>query len=233
MTLRLTLRAPTISVTDTDGNVTTSIAIAEDASAGTTVATVSGSDTSATTVTYSEDSGGDAVANAALEIDASTGVVSLTTTVSLGTTYTYSVVVADDALPTNNEATETITFTVSEANVAPVLDDTYVSNFTAISEHIVDGDNVGQAVSTLLTDGSTSAITDTNTTPSEGIAIYDTTVTGLSDWEYKDATGNWTSVPTVSGTSVFLLASADEVRYVPSVTNGETGSIELLCVGSN
>ena len=66
------------------------------------------------------------------------------TTVSLGTTYTYSVVVADDALPTNNEATETITFTVSEANVAPVLDDTYVSNFTAISEHIVDGDNVGQ-----------------------------------------------------------------------------------------
>ena len=59
------------------------------------------------------DSAGDAVANAALEIDA-VQVVSLTTTVSLGTTYTYSVVVADDALPTNNEATETITFTVSE-----------------------------------------------------------------------------------------------------------------------
>jgi hypothetical protein len=153
---------PTVAVTDTDGNVGTSISFDETLSAGTTVATVTGTDTFATTITYAEDVGGDTTANGIFEIDASTGVVSLTTTASQGT-YTYSVIVSDDALPTNNTTSESITFTVVEGNAAPVLDDAYVANFTAISEHITSTANVGQAVSTLLTDGSTLAITDANT----------------------------------------------------------------------
>ena len=63
------------------------------------------------------------VANAAFDIDSSTGVVTLVANaLTHGTTYSYSVVVADAALPTNNEASETITFTITESNAAPVLD---------------------------------------------------------------------------------------------------------------
>ena len=99
-------------------------------------------------------------ANAASEID-SDGVVSLTTTVSEGT-YTYTVTVSDDALPTANSASEVITFTVNASNSAPVLDDAYVADFTNITEHITDGSNVGQTVLTLLSDGSSNAIADSD-----------------------------------------------------------------------
>ena len=219
--------APIITVTDTAGTVTTSISFADNTGPGTTVATVSGSDTYASTVFYSESGSGDPVANAAFDISSS-GVVSLMAgSLTHGTTYSYTVAVADDALPTSNEGTETIIFTVTETNAAPVLDSANVSDFTAISEHITDSANTGQTVSTLLTNGSP-AITDTNSgTPSQGIAIYDTTPAGSSEWQYKDGTGNWTAIPTVTSTSVFLLKPEDELRYVPSVTNGETGTLSF------
>ena len=189
-------------MTDTSGTVTTNISIPDNTAASTAVATVTGTDTAA--VTYSEDGSGDPVANAAFDIDSSTGEVTLVANaLTHGTTYSYIVVVADAALPTNNEASETITFTVTESNAAPVLDSANVSDFTSISEHITDGANVGQAVSTLLTNGSP-AITDTNSgTPLQGIAIYETTVAGSSAWQYKDATGTWTAIPGVGATSLF------------------------------
>ena len=78
-----------------------------------------------------------------------------------------------------------------------------------------------------------SAITDTNSgTPLQGIAIYETTVAGSSAWQYKDATGTWTAIPAVGATSLFLLTPADEIRHVPSVTNGETGTLKFT-LGSN
>ena len=185
---------PTVTVTDTDSNVGTSVSFAETLSAGTTVATVTGADTFATTVTYTEDAGGDATANAIFEIDASTGVISLTTTAPQGT-YTYSTIVSDDAQPTNNTTSESITFNVVEGNAAPVLDDAYVANFTSISEHITNTANAGQAISTLLTDGTTPAITDGNTTSVQGIAIYDATATGSSEWQYSADNGtSWTQL---------------------------------------
>jgi hypothetical protein len=193
-------------------------------SAGAHVGTVIGTDTYATTITYQEDSGGDATANAALEIDSSSGLVSLTTTVSAGT-YNYTVTITDDALPTANIATQVVAFTVSAANSAPVLNDSNVANFTTILEHITDGSNVGQAVSTLLTDGSSSAITDSDVGSLEGIALFEANVESTSKWQYKNGSGAWTDISGVTPTSPLLLSSTDELRYVPSVTNGETGSI--------
>ena len=132
---------PSVSVADTTGTIGTSISFDDNHSLGTTVATVAGTDTYATTLGYQEDGGGDTTANSLFDINGSTGEILLMSTPALGT-YTYSVIVTDDAVPTNNTTTENVVFTITETNSAPVLDDTYVTNFASISEHISDSANV-------------------------------------------------------------------------------------------
>lgn len=123
---------------------------------------------------------------------------------------------APDGTDTINGANQ-FTLVVNDENDAPVLAST-VSDFTSIAEH--ETNSSGSTVATLLN----GALSDVDTTSSQGIAIY-TVNSGNGAWEYSADGMNWTSFPTVSTSAALTLTDTDSVRFVPSNTNADAGSI--------
>ena len=105
-------------------------------------------------------------------------------------------------------------------NVTPVLSGT--ADFAGIPENSTSATVDGTAISTLIA-GHT---TDSNDS-SLGIAI--TSVDNANgQWEWSTDNSTWTNLSGESGTSAFLLANGDYLRFVPKANFVGTASITFL-----
>ena len=128
---------------------------------------------------------------------------------SASDTFTYT------AIGGSSSGSNTLKFTVTGVNDAPVLSSTSATLPTITEDQTTNG---GQSVSSFLQS------TDVDSSALKGIAI-----TGLSSgngtWQYSTNGGtSWTAIGTVSDSSSLLLRSSDKVRFVPNGNDGTTAS---------
>jgi Uncharacterized protein conserved in bacteria len=111
----------------------------------------------------------------------------------------------------NNFALRT-RFAAFAANNAPVLNNSGSPVLTAINEDVPSASNTGTLVSALIAD----AVTDLDTTDTQGIAVTATDNTKGS-WEYStDSGATWTAFGTPSTAAARLLAGTASIRFVPN-----------------
>jgi autotransporter-associated beta strand protein len=117
--------------------------------------------------------------------------------------------------------TDTASIVVSDANDAPILDNSGTPTLTTITEDEVSnsGNTVAEIVGNTITDPDPGAV--------EGIALTAAQITsGQGTWQYSiDGGATWINIPTVSTSSALLLRAEDSIRFVPDAENGATGSI--------
>ena len=112
---------------------------------------------------------------------------------------------------------KTITLTPVAQNDAPVMT-SVTPTLTTVSEDVTT--NNGSLISSLLA----STVSDADTSASEGIAITSLTNNDLGVWEYKTASGTWTSVGDVSEKQALVLKDTASIRFKPDGNNGGTAS---------
>ncbi|MGB8687886.1 MAG: esterase-like activity of phytase family protein, partial [Microcoleus sp.] len=111
----------------------------------------------------------------------------------------------------NNFALPTA-FAAFAANHAPVLDNSGTPTPTAINEDVPSASNTGTLVSALIA----GAVTDPDTSDTQGIAVTATDNTNGS-WEYStDSGATWTAFGTPSTAAARLLAGNASIRFVPN-----------------
>jgi hypothetical protein len=118
-----------------------------------------------------------------------------------------------------SDATETATITVTGINDAPVLNTTSTVGFTGIG--VTETNNAGNTVAQIVG----TALTDNDSDTQLGIAITALS-SGRGKWQFSTNAGStWTDVGAVSSTSALALRLADKLRFVPSGTANDSGSI--------
>ncbi|HUF64156.1 MAG TPA: Ig-like domain-containing protein [Verrucomicrobiales bacterium] len=66
---------------------------------------------------------------------------------------------------------------------------------------------------------------DDDDEPDSTLGIAITGYTGNGTWQYRNALNAWVNLPSLSGTTVFLLRSTDRIRYDGDDENGETATL--------
>ena len=176
-------------------------------------ATASDADDPANTLSFSLAGGTSGAVPAGASIDPGTGVFSWTPTEAQGPgTYIFDVVVTDNGVP-NLADSETITVTVNELNVAPVLDaignqtvnELALLSFTATAS---DADDPANTLSFSLASGTSGAVP-------AGASIDPGT--GLFSWTLTEAQG--------PGTYIFDVVVTD--NGVPNLADSETITVTV------
>ncbi|MEO5378629.1 MAG: DUF4347 domain-containing protein, partial [Magnetococcus sp. DMHC-6] len=116
--------------------------------------------------------------------------------------------------------TATSSVVVSELNDAPEVNGTswYMSPILR-----TDGANA-TTVSNLF---AANDITDNNAGAVEGIAIYNKANDGSGSWQFRVNGGAWSNIGGVNPSSVLLLKSTDEIRYIPNGSDGGQPSLSF------
>ncbi|MFY4787916.1 VCBS domain-containing protein [Aliarcobacter butzleri] len=132
---------------------------------------------------------------------------------------------SDGYLNTNES---TVTIKVNPLNDAPVL--TSDQTLKVINEDIVNIDNIGQTIASIITDGT---ITDADGNPIEAIAITSVN-NSYGTWQYSTNSGtSWTPISNTTGAKVslaskaLLLDSNSLVRFIPNENFFGTSTFEF------
>ena len=109
---------------------------------------------------------------------------------------------------------------ISEANTAPILDNSGSPTLTEITEDEIT--NTGNSVSGLIG----GSISDPNPGALQGIAVTGTAIVGGGTWQSSTNGGvSWQDIGSVADSQALLLRPTDRLRLVPDGENGATASV--------
>ncbi|MEZ6135353.1 MAG: VCBS domain-containing protein [Pirellulaceae bacterium] len=118
--------------------------------------------------------------------------------------------------------TDSVNITVNPVNDAPVMETSYSTTLTSITED--QSGNAGQTVASVLASSGQDIVTDVDSGAVEGIAIIATSAVH-GTWQYSlDGGTNWLDFGSVSNGSALLLRSTDLVRFNPDGQQGSSSS---------
>ena len=163
----------------------------------------------------------DGSGNASLLTNVSTTSAAISSGITLGSSYVYSVSAINGA----GESTQSSTVTIVYRGAPEITSGTNV-NITTISE---DSTNpTGDTLAAIITSVG-SAYVPANTSDSRGIAVISAPTTN-GVWQYSINSGSsWVAIPSLTGTNHFLLSglATNRLRFIPSTNFFGTETLQF------
>ena len=127
-----------------------------------------------------------------------------------------------------------LAITVDPVNDAPTRT-APTATLAAITEDTITptGDTVSNLLATKFSDATDAVAGGSTANGFTGVAISANAANAATEgvWQYKVGAGTWTNFPTVSTGSALVLASTDQIRFVPVANyNGSPGALDVRLI---